>query len=220
MKKIFCFWCLSLLGVALVGCWDNPQYEFAEQLCVENSWSLIKDKQWIESCLFADWKRCPLASIEEWDCFLIENSSDYGEYTCSEFSDQYTCFEDSFEEDIDFARLESWAVNIWNAKWWLTPQEALEYMKTTEWLVIIDTRDFDNKPNWFKWALEIPYDQLVRRIEEIPQWHPVLLHCWWGNVAPKWYKALLEFNPEIPELSYIAWVPLFDEYNEWLNHNN
>lgn len=216
MKKTLLFWTLFVGIIIFAGCSENLHYSFAEQSCKENSWSLIKDDQWVESCLFENWKRCPLSSIEEWDCFLIENSSDYGEYTCSEFSDEYSCSEDSFEEDIDFERLESGAVNIWKALWWLTPQEALEYMKTTEWLVIIDTRDFDDKPNGFKWALEIPYNQLVKRIEEIPQWHPVLLHCWWGNVAPKGYKALLEFNPEIPELSYIAWVPLFDEYNEWL----
>ena len=217
MKKIFCFWCLFLLGIILIGCWENFEYNFAKQLCSENSWSLIKDKQWIEICLFEDWRWCNLSEIEDWNCFLIENDSDYGQYSCSEVTDEYSCSESSFEDDIDFARLESWAVNIWNPKWWLTPQDALEYMKTTKDLVVIDTRDIEVKPNGFKWALEIPYNQLVKRIEEIPQWRPVLLHCWGGNVAPKWYVALLEFNPEIPELSYIAGVPMFDEYNEWLD---
>jgi len=217
MKKIFCLFCLLFSCITFVGCWDVSEYELTKQLCTENSWNLIKDNQWSEICLFEDWRWCNLQEIEDWNCFLIENESDFGQYSCSESNDEYLCSEASFEDDFDFKSLESWAINIWNAKWWLTPQEALDYMKSTKDLVIIDTRDIDNKPNGFKWALEIPYNQLVKRIEEIPQWRPVLLHCWGWNVAPKWYVELLKFNPEIPELSYIAGVPLFDEYNEWVD---
>jgi rhodanese-related sulfurtransferase len=111
------------------------------------------------------------------------------------------------------------ATNIASKLWWLTPEEALEYMKNTENLVIIDTRDLETKPNWFIWWMEIPYNQIIERFSEIPEWRPVLLHCGWGWVAPKAYQTLLEANVELPELVYIAWTPLFDEYNSWVESN-
>ncbi len=206
---------LVMFGCLIVtGCGWIKEYSLSEQVCLDNSWTLAEDNYWNKACIFSDWKDCPLAAIDDWDCFLIDDST--GDFQNEIWEvEEYSCSKCDIEEDIDFQSLEEKAVNIWKILWWLSPENALEYMKNTKDLVLIDVRDLEKKPNGFVWSLEIPYNQLVKRIEEIPQWRPVLLYCWWGNVAPKWYQALLEFNPEIPELWYIAWTPLFDEYNAW-----
>ncbi len=200
----------------VTGCGWIKEYSLSEQVCLDNSWTLADDNFWNKACIFSDWKNCPLAAIDDWDCFLIDEDNDEAQYSCSEASEDYLCEEGALGEDIDFEGLEEKATNIWKLLWGLTPQDALEYMKNTPNLVIVDVRDLEVKPNWFKWALSIPYNQLVKRVDEILVWRPVLLYCWGGNLAPKWYAALLEFNPEIPELWYIAWTPLFDEYNAWV----
>ena len=89
-------------------------------------------------------------------------------------------------------------------------------MKNTDNLVIIDTRDLEVKPNGFVWWIEIPWNQMETRHTEIPEWASVLLHCGWWWVAPKAYQALLDINPNLESLGYIAWTPLFDEYNNWV----
>ena len=147
----------------------------------------------------------------------VKETNNTESYSCSASEDQNSCSETSNESDeIDLESLTANATNIASKLWWLTPEDALEYMKNTKNLVIIDTRDLETKPNWFIWWMEIPYNQILERFSEIPEWRPVLLHCGWGGVAPKAYQALLEANVHLPELSYIAWTPLFDEYNNWV----
>lgn len=105
------------------------------------------------------------------------------------------------------------------AKQWLgglKPSDALEYMKKTENLVIVEVRE----PQWigssvFAGALRIPWSEMAERHGEIPRGRPVLLNCGAGIMAPRAYRILMKKRPDIPQLSYIAGAPLFDEYNGW-----
>lgn len=93
-------WCIKSAG--------EPEYEEAEKICVENEWEVTKDIDWNQICLFYEDKRCPLASIEEWDCFLInyewdKPSSEYcidlwwnPEYWQEWWEDFYVC---TFDDD-------------------------------------------------------------------------------------------------------------------------
>lgn len=105
----------------------------------------------------------------------------------------------------------------------LTPEEALEYMKNTENLVIVDVA----AARWyeathFEGAINIPIEELDTDEEnalylEIPEGQPVILHCRQGVIVPGAYLQLKELRPDIPEISYIAGAPLFDDYNDWLS---
>lgn len=152
---------------------------------------------------------------------IEENSQEVEEisYSCSsDESDQTSCALPEIEEDstdeVDIQTLTENATNIIDKIWGLDPEVALEYMQVTDDLIIIDTRDTTEYPNWFEWSLRIPWNQIADRVWEIPEWSKVLLHCGWGNVAPKAYRALLEANPRLESLAYIDGTPLFDEYNE------
>lgn len=99
----------------------------------------------------------------------------------------------------------------------LTPEDALEYMKKTENLVIVEV----NAPEWklrrgFAGAMHIPYTEMAERCGEIPAGRPVLLYCGGGIVSVEAYGVLREKRPDIPQLAYIAGAPLVREYNEWL----
>lgn len=98
----------------------------------------------------------------------------------------------------------------------LSAKQALEYMKKTPDLVIIET----NAPEWkmssgIDGALWIPYTEIEKRSAEIPKGRPVLLYCGGGIVSAKAYETLLRTRPDITELSYIAAAPPAAEYNEW-----
>lgn len=102
----------------------------------------------------------------------------------------------------------------------ITPETALNYMKVTPGLVVIDVRE----PQWidqsFAGAIRIPWSEMDRRYREIPAGRPVLLHCGAGVMAPRAYRILREKRPDIADLAYIAGAPLFDAYNEWRKTNN
>jgi len=103
----------------------------------------------------------------------------------------------------------------------LSAKEALEYMKKTKNLVIIDVREPEwLGSTWFTGALLIPHTQMPTRYTEIPANQPVILNCGAGVNAPKAYQVLKDKRPDIPQLSYIAGSPLFREYNEWVKQNN
>ena len=147
----------------------------------------------------------------------VANNTESVSCSIDENSDWFSCSETTNSEtNSDFTSLEENATNIATKLWWLTPEDALEYMKNTDNLVIIDTRDLEVKPNGFVWWIEIPWNQMETRYTEIPKWASVLLHCGWWWVAPKAYQALLDINPNLESLGYIAWTPLFDEYNNWV----
>ena len=103
----------------------------------------------------------------------------------------------------------------------MTPEDALDYMKETENLVIVDvaaTRWYYEET--FKGAINIPIEELGSEEEDalymdIPQDRPVLLHCRRGMIVPGAYERVKELRPDIPEISYIDGAPLFDEYNQW-----
>lgn len=99
-----------------------------------------------------------------------------------------------------------------------SPEEALEYMKNTPDLVIVEV----NAPEWklsngIIGAMYIPYTEMAERYDEIPAECPVLLHCGGGIVSVEAYEVLQEKRPDIPELSYIAGAPPVSGYNEWQN---
>lgn len=97
----------------------------------------------------------------------------------------------------------------------ISPEEALEYMKTTPDLVVIDVRTAEWRNPVFKGAVYIPHDEIQRRYKEIPTDRPVLLHCGAGIMAPRAYKYLVDLKANIKELRYIAGSPKFSEYNKW-----
>jgi len=106
-----------------------------------------------------------------------------------------------------------------NALGGLSPEDALEYMKKTPNLVIVQV----NTAQWyiedgFKGAMWIPHTEIAERYDEIPKGVPVILHCGAGVVSVPAYEALLEKRPDIPELSYIAGRPPIAEYNEWVGN--
>lgn len=100
----------------------------------------------------------------------------------------------------------------------LTPSEALEYMKQTPNLCIIDVREAEwyEGHTQFTGNMHIPRSQLAERCKEIPSDRPVILNCGAGVQAPRAYNFLKEQNADIRQLSYIAGTPLFKEYNEWV----
>lgn len=103
----------------------------------------------------------------------------------------------------------------------LSPSDALEYMKTTKELVIVEVREPQwIGSSWFEGAIRIPWSEMEQRYAEIPANRPVILNCGAGQMAPRAYKTLTEKRPDIPQLSYIAGAPLFSEYNNWLKEQN
>lgn len=99
----------------------------------------------------------------------------------------------------------------------LSPEAALDYMKTTKNLVIVEV----NTARWkkatpFAGAMWIPHDEMEKRCKEIPSGRPVILHCGLGVVSVPAYETLVRMRPDIPELSYIDGAPMIAEYNEWI----
>ncbi len=101
----------------------------------------------------------------------------------------------------------------------ISPEDALEYMKKTPDLVIVqvNTAEWKIEPG-FSDALWIPHDEMEKRCGEIPEGRPVLLHCGAGVVSVPAYETLLERRPDIPELGYIDGSPhsIIPQYNDWL----
>ena len=104
----------------------------------------------------------------------------------------------------------------------ITPEQALEYMKKTKDLVIIDvapTKAYDK--GHFIGAINIPVEVLSIEEEEkrykelIPTGKPVLVHCRKSIYAPAAYRRIIELRPDIPEISYINGAPLLNQYNDW-----
>lgn len=101
----------------------------------------------------------------------------------------------------------------------MSPEDALEYMKTTPDLVIIDVREPQYINQSFKGEMQIPWTKMAERCDEIPAEKNVLLHCGLGMVVPNAYRILQEKRTDLKSVAYIAGAPLFKEYNEWLKAN-
>lgn len=101
----------------------------------------------------------------------------------------------------------------------MSPEDALEYMKTTPDLVIIDVREPQYINQSFKGEMQIPWTKMAERCDEIPAGKNVLLHCGLGMVVPNAYRTLQEKRTDLKSVAYIAGAPLFKEYNEWLKAN-
>lgn len=99
----------------------------------------------------------------------------------------------------------------------LTPTEALEYMKKTPNVFILDVsppRKFEAEH--FTGSVNIPQNELLSRINEIPKDRPVIIHCRLGRTCVKAYPLVKKMRPDIPEISYIDGEPLFTKYNDWV----
>lgn len=101
----------------------------------------------------------------------------------------------------------------------ISPEDALEYMKTTPDLVIIDVREPRYINQSFKGDMRIPWTKMAEHCDEIPAGKNVLLHCGLGMVVPNAYRTLQEKRTDLKSVVYIAGAPLFNEYNEWLKSN-
>lgn len=98
----------------------------------------------------------------------------------------------------------------------LTPEAALEFLKSTPDVVIVEVNtDYWKLKTGFIGALHIPHDQMASRYNEIPRGRPVILHCGAGVVSVPAYETLCEKRPDIPVLGYIAGHPPVAEYNKW-----
>lgn len=107
----------------------------------------------------------------------------------------------------------------------MAPQKALDYMKMTKNLVIVDVASITNFNRiHFEGAVNIPIeninsDEARKLYTELPAGRPILLHCRQGVIVPGAYRILKSLRTDIPEISYITGAPLFDEYNDWKQKN-
>lgn len=102
----------------------------------------------------------------------------------------------------------------------LSPEKALEYMKNTENLVIVEVNTAQwKKPTPFTGAMWIPHDEMAERYDGIPEGCPVILHCGAVVVSVPAYETLIEKRPDIPELSYIDGAPPIAEYDKLYKNN-
>ncbi len=97
----------------------------------------------------------------------------------------------------------------------MSPTKALEYMKTTENLVVIDVREPQYINQSFDGAMQIPWTKMAERCGEIPSGRPVLLHCGLGMVVPDAYNTLRKKRNDLESVAYINGAPLFSQYNKW-----
>jgi len=98
----------------------------------------------------------------------------------------------------------------------ISPEDALEYIKNTPNLVIVEVNtDYWKLKNGFPGALHIPHDEMQNRYDEIPRDVPVLLHCGAGVVSVPAYETLRAKRPDIKTLGYIAGKPPVSEFLEW-----
>lgn len=103
----------------------------------------------------------------------------------------------------------------------MEPAQALEYMKTTPDLLIVDvaTKSGFEQVHFIN-AINIPIEN-ISSVEaktlymQIPTGRPVILHCRLGMIALGAYQTLKNLRPDIPEISYITGKPQFDAYNTW-----
>ncbi len=99
----------------------------------------------------------------------------------------------------------------------LTPTEGLEYMKKTPNVFIVDVSPPERfAAEHFIGSVNIPQNELLSRINEIPKDRPVIIHCRLGRTCVKAYPLVKKMRPDIPEISYIDGEPLFSEYNSWV----
>lgn len=98
-----------------------------------------------------------------------------------------------------------------------TPTQALEYMKKTSNLFIVDVSPPEKfAAEHFIGSVNIPQNELLSRINEIPNNRSLLIHCRLGRTCVKAYPLVQKMRPDISEISYIGGEPLFTEYNNWV----
>ncbi len=108
----------------------------------------------------------------------------------------------------------------------LSPEAALDYMKRTPNIFIVDaaTKRWYNQKT-FVGAVNIPVEELTdteldEAIKKLPNGQPIIVHCRLGMVAPHVYSRIKEIRPDIPEIAWLHGKPLFDEYNEWVQRKH
>lgn len=85
----------------------------------------------------------------------------------------------------------------------MSPENALEYMKTTVALIVIDVREPQYINQSFDGEMRIPWTEMAERYDEIPAGKPILLHCEFGMVVPNAYKTLQEKRKDLKSVAYI-----------------
>lgn len=99
----------------------------------------------------------------------------------------------------------------------LNPAEALDYIQSTNDLIIIDVATKQGfADEHYEGAINIPIEELDKDQEDylilkIPSGKPVLLHCRQGIIVPAAYERVKELRPDIPEIAYIKGAPVFKE---------
>lgn len=105
----------------------------------------------------------------------------------------------------------------------MEPAQALEYMKTTPDLIIVDVATKSGFERiHFANAINIPIENISSAeaktlYMQIPAGRPVILHCRLGMIVPGAYHTLKNLRQDIPEISYIAGKPSFEAYNAIMN---
>jgi rhodanese-related sulfurtransferase len=92
----------------------------------------------------------------------------------------------------------------------VTPEQGKAMVQEKKDLVILDVRNPSeyvvvHYPN----ALNIPVNELEKRISEVPAGKPVLVHCALGKRAKRGYDLLKEKRPDIKELYVIDGQVIF-----------
>jgi chlorite dismutase len=96
----------------------------------------------------------------------------------------------------------------------LTPSEALEYMIKTPNLYILDLSPRERFLELhFDGAVNIPSNEIVSRINEIPKGSTVIMNCRLGRTVVKFYPLVRRMRPDLNKVFYINDTPFFEEYN-------
>lgn len=108
----------------------------------------------------------------------------------------------------------------------ISPEQALEYMKRTENLLVIDVASRSSfEAQHFIGAINIPLADLSEEEAKamylsLPGGRPVLLHCRRGRTVLSAYPVWKDLRTDIPAVAYIDAAPLFEEYNAWKEQQN
>jgi len=103
----------------------------------------------------------------------------------------------------------------------ISPQQALEYMKNTDNLLVVDVASKSSfASKHFVGAINIPLADLTEQEAKemylaLPAGRPVLLHCRRGRTVLSAYPVWKDLRTDIPAIAYIDAAPLFEEYNTW-----
>lgn len=103
----------------------------------------------------------------------------------------------------------------------ISPKDALEYMKSTPGLVIIDVRPaiYRLRGRFFGAATicasEVGQQAADEMLLRLPADKPTIIHCGNGFAAKRVYDRLLYLRDDMKEVCYIDGAPMFKDYNDF-----